>query len=158
MFSAMPPITIGAVAARGAAVVATLALALVFASSAAAAIVTNERRSFDFEDFDECTGEPIAWEAVLHTVVRDNGEHHTLVGHGEGASGTRYVIANVGNTSRDVDGEAADHTTERFQIHFLRQGNDYAEDDWTQQGLLHATWNASGEPSAGHVRGTTECR
>jgi hypothetical protein len=112
---------------RSLSIAAALAFALVFASSAPAAVITNERTDWSEEDYylGECGTTYVSFDGVRHEVSRDNGSHVNLIAHGEDTDGARWVIIVVINQL-----ERGTHV----QIRWIRQGNDYPEDDWNAGG------------------------
>jgi len=131
MLSTPVPRHFVSLAASGAALLATtVAVALVFSSSAAAQVLTNERRPWVEDAFlYECGTEMVSIEGVLHEVVRDNGYHNTLIARGVDTEGAHWVIANVSNTSLGPDGQ-----TGGYRIRWIRQGSEWTGDDWAMVG------------------------
>lgn len=161
-------------AAKITAVVALLLGSLVVALPAWADTIVNQTTPFATSVVNDCTGELVAVEGNLHTIVRmsSSGDrlntaeavHFTGVKGTALVSGAQYVEMDVQNTQAnmtvDSDFAPSEFTAERT-MNLTRLGEDKTfgdGDDLRVHVIAHMTINANGVVTADKFDATAECR
>ena len=151
-------------------VVLTLATPLP-AQAQAQNTTTNERILLTTDDTppNPCTEESLVLEGTVHLVFHGTEDaaggihfkgHSNLQGQAVSASGAKYIVNSVGNSSFSVRDDSLESFTFTAPAHlnFIRQGSDMPEDDFTLHALIHITQNAKGEVKARVEFEESECK